>query len=71
MSEIERIMQKLETASNLQKSGALTGPEWAQLQAYVRAAEALRVDVAVYTRQLLNAATAAGHTYRDAPIPFG
>jgi hypothetical protein len=73
MNEIDRILQKLETAMNLQKSGALTGPEYAQLRDYVKKAESLRLDVAHATHTLADAARTMGHTYRTAaePHPFG
>lgn len=70
-AEITRILEKLETATNLQKPGSLTGPEYAQLRDYVKKMESLRLDVAHATKTLGEAARIAGHTFRDAPIPFG
>jgi HD-GYP domain-containing protein (c-di-GMP phosphodiesterase class II) len=44
MNEIEKILQKLETAANLQKPGALTEAEFATLKKHISRAEDLRTE---------------------------
>lgn len=56
MDEITRILEKLETASNLGKSGALNEKEMDALRGYVRAAKHLEALAADCAKALATAA---------------
>ncbi len=52
MTPIMKILEKLETQSNLGTRGALTEAEYVALRAYVREADALRASLEEYVARL-------------------
>ena len=58
MDPIDKIMEKLETAANLRKPGALTDDEFGQLKTFVRAAVYLAEENRICAEKLTRAVCA-------------